>query len=200
MGTPNVFNILKSQAVLWTAPVGEPFPDPGVILAGDDWAGNWERLGATKAPLAAKLEVAEHESQTEEFLAAVRRFKTGEKFTLETVLAELTADYLALAAGGTPTPAGSGVPYDELVIGNEAYLPEAAWGFEGILYDEVGNMTPVRVFIPRATAKINGDLKFSRRDDDYTGIPLVIQALADTEDVSNPGRIFVLHYVTPAGS
>lgn len=31
MSDPNVFNVLKSGAVLWWAEVGEPFPDPALV-------------------------------------------------------------------------------------------------------------------------------------------------------------------------
>jgi hypothetical protein len=200
MATPNVFNILKSEAVVWHAPVGEPFPDPAVIDAGEDWGGSWERIGATKAPVAAKYTTDEHSSEVEEFLGPVRRFRTKEELALETVMAELTGEYLGLAVSAASVPAGSGTPYEELIVGNDACLDEGAWGFEGILCGDLGADTPVRMFIPRATAKLNGDLKFSRRDDDYTGIPLQVNALADVCDLSDPGRMFVFQRVIPAGS
>jgi hypothetical protein len=58
----------------------------------------------------------------------------------------------------------------------------------------------VRFFIPRGTAKLNGDLKFSRRDDDYTGVPLQVNALADVDDAIDPGRMFVFQHVPAIGS
>jgi hypothetical protein len=200
MGAPNVFNILKSGAVVWHAPFGEAFPDPAVIDAGDAWGGNWERIGATKEPVALKYTTDEHSSEVEEFLGPVRRFRIKEELALETVMAELTAEYLGLAVGSAPFLAGSGVPYDELVVGNDPCLDEEAWGFEGILCDAGCVETPVRFFIPRGTAKLNGDLKFSRRDDDYTGVPLQVNALADVDDVTDPGRMFVFQHVPAIGS
>jgi len=200
MAIPNVFNILKSGAVVWHAPVGEAFPDPAVIGAGDDWGGNWEQIGATKEAVALKYTTDEAPIEVEEFLGPVRRFRTKEELALETVMAELTGDYLGLAVGAVSTPAGSGTPYEELIVGNDVCLDELTWGFEGILCDAACTETPVRFFIPRGTAKLNGDLKFSRRDNDYTGVPLQVNALADVDDVTDPGRMFVFQRVIPAGS
>lgn len=200
MSTPNVFNILKSGAVVWYAPVGEAFPDPAVIGAGDDWAGNWERIGSTKTPTALKYTTDEHSATVDEFLGAVRRFRINEALALETTMAELTADYLALATGMTASLAGSGTPYEELVVGDTPCLPELEWGFEGILCGQTGIDTPVRFFIPRGTAKLNGDLTFSQKDNDYTGVPLQVNALADVDDLTDPGRMFVFQRVIPVGS
>jgi hypothetical protein len=200
MGLPNVFNILKSGATVYYAPVGEALPDPAVIGAGDAWGGNWEQIGATKEPVALKYTTDEHSSEVEEFLGPVRRWRIKEELALETVMAELTADYLGLAVNEAASLAGSSVPYDELIVGNITQLDELAWGFEGILCDATNTKTPVRFFIPRGTAKLNGDLKFSRRDDDYTGVPLQVNGLADVDDAIDPGRMFVFQRVPAIGS
>lgn len=197
MAEPNVFNILKSGAVVRVAPVGTALP-AATVGAGEDWDVAWLRVGATKEPVTLNYETEEHSSEVEEFLAPVRRFRNKESLALETVLAELTPDYVQLAAGGEVDETTPNL--EELVIGNRAVLEEQAWAFEGVRYDESGNAAPVRFLIPRATAKLNGELKFSRRDDDYTGIPLRVQALADTEDEDNPGRLFVFQRIVSGAS
>jgi len=196
MSDPNVFQIMKSNAVLWYAPFGEAFPDETAIAAGAAWGGNWARLGATKEPLTCLYEDERSDVNVEEYLAALHRFKTSEKLSLETVLAELDADYVALMTGGTvsATPAAAGQKaYDSLPIGNVAVLPEYAFGFEGIHTNSGGVSLTLRIFIYRANAKLNGEMTFSKREDDYTGVPILIEALSDT---ATPGRLFVFEKVT----
>jgi len=45
-----VADILLTPASIWYAPVGEALPADNVAY-GADWAGNWENLGYTTAPL-----------------------------------------------------------------------------------------------------------------------------------------------------
>lgn len=183
MADPSVFQILKSNAVLWHAPTTEAVPNVS-ILAGAVWAGNWVRMGATKEPLTCLYEDERTDINVEENLAAVFRYKTSEALTIETVLAELDVDYLALATEGTVSVdlgAGALIAYDELPVGNRAAVTEHQFGFEGIAVQSSGALHPVRFFIHRATIKMGGELSFSKREDDYTGMPIVIEALAPTD-------------------
>lgn len=196
MATPNVFNILKSNAVLYYAPVGEAEPDETSVAAGAAWGGNWERVGATKEPLTCLYEDEHTEVNIEESLSAVHRFRTSESLTLETVLAELEADYLQLLLEGTvtDTAAGAGqVGFEELPAGGVALRTSYAWGFEGVYQDSGGNNHAARVFIYRATARLNGELMFSKREDDYLGVPIQVQALSHA---TNLGDLFKFQRVT----
>ena len=184
MADPSVFQILKSNAVLWmSATLGAAEPDVDTILAGDAWGGTWVRVGATKAPLTMLYEDERAEINVEENLAPVFRYKTSEKMVLETVLAEFDVDYIALATGGTVSEdvgGGATIAYDELPVGNRSLLTMYQFGFEGIQPQSDGALWPVRVLIPRANIKIGGELSFSKREDDYTGVPITIEALAPT--------------------
>lgn len=188
MGNPDVFQIMKSNAILWYAPVGEAEPDETTVAAGASWGGNWARLGATKEPLTMLYEDERADVNIEEVLSPVHRFRISESLMLETVLAELDADYMQLMTGGTvsTTAAGAGqVGFDDLPVGDEAFLDEYAFGFEGTYVDSNGDELPLRVFIYRANAKLNGELAFSKREDDYTGVPIQIQALSDSTTLGN---------------
>lgn len=188
MSDPDVFQIMKSNAILYFAPVGEAVPDDSTVAAGTAWGGNWARLGATKEPLTVMYEDERSEVNIEEALSAVHRFRTSEKASFETVLAELSADYLQMMTGGTVSATAAGaaqVGFDELPIGNEAFLDKYAFGFEGVYVNSVGDEMPLRMFLYRATAKLNGEMTFSKREDDYTGVPILIEALSDTSTLGN---------------
>ena len=174
-----VSDIIVSPATVWYAPVGEEVPADDTP-AGDDWGGNWVPVGYTKTPLSMSYEFDELDVEIEQSLAPVKRVKTKENLALETVLAELYLDGVQLGTGGTvtDTAAGAGqVGKEELDLGGEAALDEKAWGFEGTYINEDGAEFPVRLFIWKATAKLNGALEFGKAD--YTGISLQIKALAD---------------------
>jgi hypothetical protein len=184
MANPSVANILKSGAVAWLAPTGEAFPDETSIAAGAAWSGNWARLGYTKEPLKLMYEDEQHDIEVEEVLMAVGRKKIGETASIETVLSELIADYLQMALDGavTTTAAGSGQKgYEQLLAGDDSEKTIYTIGFEGIRYNDSGIALPLRIGFYRCTLRLNGELKFSRRDDDHTGIPLQAQALGRTD-------------------
>lgn len=196
MADPVVTNIFKSGAICWMAPAGEALPSGDSIGLGVAWGGNWARMGYTKAPVAAKYEAEEYDIEVEEFLAPVDRTKISEKIMLETVLAELTADYLKLGVGGTVTTVAATsllTGKDILAAGNDARLTKYVFGFEGSWITSSSVELPVRFFIHRATFKLNGDLTFSKRNGEYTGIPLQISGLANTAD---SGRLFKLERIT----
>jgi len=196
MGAPSVFQIMKSNAVLWYAPLGEAFPDETTVAAGELWGGNWQRLGSTKEPLTCLYEDERSDVNVEEYLMPVHRFKTAESLTIETVLAEIDLDYIALMTEGgvAKVAAGAGQKaFDSLTVGNDADLTGRTFGFEGVHLNSSGVALPLRVFIYRANAKLGGELSFSKREDDYTGVPITIEALSDS---LSPGRMFVFQKVT----
>jgi len=199
MGTPSVANIVKSNALLYIAPVGTALPAK-TLAAGGSWPSGWERVGYTKDVLKLAYEAEEADITVEEFLAPVGRYKTSETATIETVLAELMMDYLQLGMDGTVTDvaAGAGVPAsEEIAVGNDAKKEQYMIGFEGIAYDASDNAQPIRLGLRKCTLKINGELEFSKRSDDYSGIPLQALGLVDT----STGRLIWGHrIIAPATS
>lgn len=206
MAVETVGNLLKSKATMWIAPYGEALPDETDVDAGASWGGNWEKLGWTKAPLAFRYEYEQADFFVEQVLGALERRKTSESAMFETVLAEAIGSVLAFAVGQdgtsggdvTETAAGaSQKAFEQLELGNEVLLDKWACGFEGITYDTSGNEQPVRVFFTRCTLMLNGELAFSQRDDDYTGVPVQVQALADA---SNSYKLLTWQRVTAPAS
>lgn len=185
MGTPSVTNIDHSGAFLYVAPVGEANPDETTVAYGAAWGGNWERMGFTKAPLTMAYESEEFDIEVEEELAPVKRRRVKENLTLETVLAELMAEYLQLAASNqdsvTEVAAGASQDgYEETGLGGESILTEKKWGFEWLHVDADGNEQPARIFLHKGTATVNGSLEYSKKSTDYPGVPIQVKGLADT--------------------
>ena len=173
-------DLIMGPVTVYRAPVGEAEPDENSVGYGVAWGGNWATFGYTKTPLSCNYEFEEFEAMVQEALAAVKRRKTSEALTLETTLAQLTADNVQLGSGGTVTDTAAGaaqVQMEELEAGNTAVLGEYAWGFEGEYRKDDGTQFPVRLFIWKGTAKLNGALEFGKED--YPGIPLQIKALHD---------------------
>lgn len=195
MADPVVTNILKSGAVAWIAPEGTAFPDETTVNAGAAWGGAWVRMGFTKEPLKLAYDDENHNIEVEEFLAAVGRKRIGEESKMETVLSELTGDYLKYAMDGalTTTAAGAGQKgFEELLVGNDSEKPVYAVGFEGIRYNATGVALPIRIGYWRCTIRLNGELEFSRRSDDHTGVSIQVEALANT----TTGRVIWFNRVT----
>jgi len=185
MGSPSVTNIDHSGAWLYVAPTGESNPDETSVAYGAAWGGNWARVGYTKAPLTLAYESEEFDVEVEEELAPVKRRRIKENLTVETVLAELTAEYVQLAASNQDTVSETGAgasqdAYEEMGLGGEAILTEKKWGFEWMHIDAAGNEQPGRVFIHKGTGKLNGNLEFSKKASDYPGVPIQVKALTDT--------------------
>jgi hypothetical protein len=198
MANPVITNLIKTGAIIYYAPEGEAEPDETSIDAGVAWGGNWARVGYTKAPLASLYEFEEFDIEVEELLGPVKRRKTKENITLETVLAELEADYWSLVADGTvvdTAAGGSQKAFESLEIGDVAIRTVRHWGFEGQYVDSAGATQPIRVFLPRATSNINGAMEFSKRTDDYSGIPIQIKGLVNT---TNNNEMFKWQRVTGA--
>jgi hypothetical protein len=195
MATPVVNNIIHSGAILWNAPVAEASPDESSVAFGGAWGGNWVRVGYTKAPLTLAYESEEADINVEEELAPVKRFRIGENLTVETVLAEFTAEYLQKAAGNqdtiSETAAGASQDaYEETGLGGDSTITERKWGFEARFIETDGTAQPIRFFVHIATAMINGNLEFSSKADDYPGIPIQIKAL--TDESQSAGQKLVL--------
>jgi hypothetical protein len=198
MATPTVANIILGGALVYYAPVAETVPDETTVTAGTAWGGNWARVGYTKAPVTFQYEDEHFKAEVEEELTAVKGRRISENATLETVLAEVTAAYLNLAMGGTvtSTAAGAGQAANEsLPVGGTATLPFYAYGFEGTYVNSSGVSFPVRFFIHKGVAKLNGPLTFSNRNSEYPGISLSIEAYADTTQ-SAGGKLFRFERVT----
>jgi hypothetical protein len=195
MSNPVVANVIKSGARLYVAPTGESNPDETSVAYGAAWGGNWARVGYTKAPLVMAYTSEEFDVEVEEELGPIKRRRVRETMTLETVLAELTAAYLQIAASDqdsvSETPAGGAQKaYEETGLGGEAILTEKKWGFEGLFITSGGDEEPIRLFVHIGTAMVNGNLEFSQKTTDYTGIPIQIKALADTSQ--SEGQKFCL--------
>ena len=174
-----VADVIAGPVTLWKAPVGED-PPADTVVAGADWGGNWEKVGYTEAPLSSNYDFTELELKVEQELAIMKRRKTGESLIMETVLLELTAKKLAIVTSGTANStaaAAAQVGKDELIVGGEYQIDEAAWGFEGIYTDASGNDFPVRSFVWKATAKLNATQEYSSTA--WVGIPIQIKALVD---------------------
>lgn len=189
MATPSVANILKTNAIAYYAPYGTALPAT-TVLPGIAWSAPWARWGFTAEPVALKYEADLFDVNVEEYLAAIDRLKISEKAEVETVLAETTADYVQLATQGTVTQtAAAALVYgsEALVVGNVPLLDKYVVGFEGVRYDSTGIARVVRMFLYKATFKMNGPLSFSKRSSDYVGINLMVEGLADP---NNSGQIF----------
>ena len=200
MTTPTVADLIVGPARVFYAPVGETLPDENSVDYGDAWGGNWAEVGTTKTPVTAKYEVETAEAMVEQVTAAIKRWITSEKLSFETVLAEMDIDILNLLIEGTVTTTAAGasqVGMKELEAGNTWIMTEKAWGFEGLYQDDSGNQFPIRLFIYRATARINGDMEFGKAD--TTGYPLRVEALADVSQAAGK-QLMKLQKVTAAAT
>ncbi len=196
-----ITDILIGGARVLYAPVGESIPDENTIGWDAAWGGNWTEVGYTSAAVSLGLEYEEHDIKVQQHLGTVKRVRTGEDATIETVLAELTCDNLQLATGGTVTDtvAGAGqVGKSELVSGDLAELDERLWGFEGLRVDANGNLLPTRFFFWKATSTLNGALEFAKESE--TGISLQIKALVDTSQARGERLFKRIDVTAPATS
>jgi hypothetical protein len=179
-----IADILMSPAKVYHAPAGEALPSENSVAYGVAWGGNWVDVGYTVAPLTINFERSLYGLEVEQALTEVANIPDKESLTAETTLAELTAANLLVAFGGTltQTPAGAAqVAKDEVEVGGTARATVYAWGFEGLYQTDAGAQFPVRFFVFRATATVNGNLEFSKKKE--VGVPLQIKALADVGKV-----------------
>jgi len=61
-----------------------------------------------------------------------------------------------------------------------------------VRYNASAVALPQRMGFYRCTLRLNGELKFSKRDDDHTGVPLQAKALVNT----TTGRLIWSNFVT----
>ncbi len=194
-----VADIIISPALVYHAPVAEPLPDDSTVAYGVDWAGNWTALTYTKTPLTMSREISTVEVMVEQSINPLKRFATEERIKLETELAELIPANLLLLMEGTVTntPQAAGqTDFDQLDAGGEFNITERQWGFEGKYINAAGDILPVRLFIHRATSVLNGNLVFGKGE--QTGIPLLIEALADTGKTAGE-QMFSMQVMTLPG-
>ena len=123
-----------------------------------------------------------------------------ETVSIETVLAEMTGTNLALVLDGTSTPQAAGVnqvAWDRITAGGSVSLSEYAWGFEGFRLTSTNARLPVRIFIYRASATLNGELTFAKGAG--AGIPIKIDAMADTGKTAG-AQLLEIHNVTASAT
>ena len=177
MGTAT--NILIGGAKVYYAPVAESLPADSVAY-GTAWGGNWTDLGYTSAPLTWAVSRETKEIEVEQSTLPVKEIVIKERHVFETTLAEITSTNLQLGIGGTATTTAAGaaqVGKDELEAGGEAVMDEYAWGFEGMYLNASGVSYPVRCWIYKGVATINGNLEFAKGNE--AGMGLHINALED---------------------
>lgn len=173
--TPPERVLLVTAATLYRAPVGEALPDVTAVGYGDAWGGNWIGLGYTLEPLTFSMDTDLVRVRVEQLLSAVRIFRRQEGLVLETTLAEMTSDNLALALDGAVTV---GDTYQVIEVGGDFVMREYAWGFEGYRLSDAGDKLAVRFFVHKGVAVLRGPIRMGRGV--ATGIPLRIEAVADT--------------------
>lgn len=191
-----VTDILVSPATIYYAPVGTAVPDETTVAYGAAWGGQWVNLGFTLEPISLSYETETFELEVEQITLPVRRVRTTETVTIETVLAEMTATNLSLVVDGTvtTTAAGTGqVGFDEIAAGGRVDLSEYAFGFEGFRLTANNVRLPVRFFLYRGNAVLNGQLTFAKSAG--VGIPIQIKALPNTSQ-SAGRQLLVIHNVT----
>lgn len=191
-----VTDILVTPATIYYAPVGETLPDESSVDYGEAWGGNWTNLGYTLEPVSLSYETETFELEVEQITLPVRRVRTKETVMVETSLAEMTGANLALVVDGTVTTTAAGVGqvgFDEILAGGSVDLSEYAWGFEGFRVTAANVRLPVRVFLYRGQAVLNGQLTFAKGAG--VGIPIQIKALPDTTQDAGE-QILVIHNVT----
>jgi hypothetical protein len=173
-------DIIVSAARIFRAPVGTALPAKTVAY-GDAWGGAWVEFGYTAAPLTVNRGIETIKKMVQQELSSVGEVKTGESFTLETVLAEFTMANLGAVTGDETDSeaAASGVPgYDTIQGGGQTTLPVYAWGVEFLKYeDDTADERAYRLLIPKGRAILNGNLEFGKEV--QTGIPFRVEAQAD---------------------
>jgi len=176
-----VTDILIGPASIWKSPVGEALPDETTVAYGASWGGNWESVGYTLEGISMSYNRDLFSLMVEQLNGAVKRRVTDESVMLETVLAEATPDNLQLAIGGAVTTTAAGASqtaFEDLDVGGQVTIDELQWGIEGLYENASGTQFPVRLFVYKATAILNGQLTFAKNAG--VGIPIQIDALSDT--------------------
>lgn len=194
-------NLIQTGARIWKAPVGEALPDVDTIGYGVAFGGNWDEVGYTSAPLAIGYTEETNELRVEQRLGPAYRLRSAEDIMFETTLAEIHSLHLDMLIGDdagtnvTEQAAGAGaVEYDSFQGGGVYSLPEAAWGVEGKV---ISTEQPIRFFIYRATAHLNGQLEFAKGNP--AGMNIQVKGLVD-ETKSLGVDLFEFQRVTAAAT
>ena len=191
-----VTDILVTPAKLYRAPVGEPLPDESTVAYGAAWGGNWTDCGYTLEPVSLAYETEIFKLMVEQLTSPVRQVRQSEQVTIETVLAEVTGANLAVVLDGTNTDTAAGVnqvAWSRIQAGGSVSLSEYAWGFEGSRLGAGNVRLPVRVFVFRGSAVLNGNLTFAKSAG--VGIPLRVEVMPDTTLAAGK-QLIEIHSVT----
>lgn len=196
-------DILVAEANILYAPKGSTIPDETTVAWNSfaAWDTAWKHLGYTAEASRIGYNYDTFELEVEQTTQPVIQRKVSERFTLDFVLAQFSGENLALVTGGTATVTAAGASqkgYTKVVAGGDTNLNEYLFAIEGYRPDSVGTKQPVRIFIWRATLRLNGNIQFSKNAG--TTIPVQIVGLADTSK-SVGQQLFEAHIVTaPATS
>lgn len=189
-------NILVSGAFIWIAPEDTSIPDETTISAGEDWGGAWDYMGLTTAPLTLNSNTTEFSVDVQQLSTPVLSAITSEDLSLNTTLAELTAENLQLVFGGniTTTAAGAAqVAYKELKAGGRTQRAVKMLGFEGKTALTSGTLVPVRWFFHRVQISLGGNMNFDKGA--ASGIPITIKVLSDDAQAEDE-KLFIFQRVS----
>lgn len=190
-----VGDILIAPATVYRAPYGEALPSGDTIDYGEAWGGNWVNVGYTLTPVSVGWTQELFELEVEQETTPVISLRVKQEAMIETTLAELTGANLNLVLDGvlTTVVAGAGVRGKETVkAGGKTSITNYAWGFEGFFKLDTVQL-PVRVFLYKATANLNGQLQFGKRV--AAGIPLQVKGLTDTTKTAGQ-RVIEIQKIT----
>lgn len=189
-----VADILISPAAVYVAATSAAQPTTAIGY-GSSWGTAWTSLGYTLEPISLEYDATIYELEVQQVMAPVKRVLQKEMLTMETVMAEVTATNIKHAVNGTvtTTAAGAGKGYDTIDAGGSISLPEYQWGFEGFRVDSAGTAQPVRVFIHKGQAQMNGPLRFAKNAG--VGVPLQVVASPNLALVAGK-QLMQMHIIT----
>jgi len=170
-----VSDLIVSPAKVYFGAVGAT-PPLTTVTYGTAWAAAWTRIAETAAPVTISYEYDVIDYDIQESLGPVNRKKTAERLKVETTLAAIDLDQLALSWQGAVTnvaQAAGVAGYEQIPGGDIVTLQQYAWGFEG----QTAGGFPIRFFIWIATAIAGAPLVFGKAV--QTGIPLQLQGIND---------------------
>ncbi|PYJ11276.1 MAG: hypothetical protein DMF06_03430 [Verrucomicrobia bacterium] len=189
-------DVLVSGAFIYIAPEDTNPPDETTVSAGEDWAGAWDYMGLTLAPLTLNVNTTEFNVDVQQLSTPILSAITAEELTLQTTLAELTAENLQLVFGGniTTTPAGAAqAGYKELKAGGRTQRTVYTLGFEGKTPLASGTLVPVRFFFHRVQISLGGNMNFDKGA--ATGVPISAKVLSDDAQADDE-KLFIFQRIT----
>ena len=196
-------DILVAEANILYAPKGTALPDETTVAWNTftDWDAAWKHLGYTAEAARIGYNYDTFELEVEQTTQPVIQRKVSERFTIDFTLAQFDGTNLALVTGGTATNTAAGASqkaYTKVVAGGDTNLGEYLFALEGYRPDANGTKQPVRIFVHRATIRLNGNIQFSKNAG--TTVPVQITGLADTGKAVGQ-QLFEAHIITaPATS